>query len=329
MKSIRIHKTGSLDVLQIDEIERPQPLAHEVLIQVHYSTINHMDLWVRQGLPGMGELPLTLGCDASGLVEESGSDVKGFQKGDSVMVYPLLGDVLSPHFQILGEHVNGVHQQYVALPAQNLFKIPNHFSMQEASNTLAPLTAWRMLFTKAQLKKGETVLVVGATSGVGSAAVQFAKAAGAHVVATAGSAAKCEAVLKLGADEAYNHYDDKWSQAVKSKHAKGFDVIFEHVGEAVWNDCLRLLAWHGRLVTCGATSGPMVTLDLRHIFIKQQQILGSTLGTLNDMQAMLDFSNEHKIKPLISDVFEFHQIKEAHQHMHDSKHLGKVLLKWV
>lgn len=329
MKAIRIHQTGGTEVLQIDEVEKPSPSKDQVLVQVHYSSINHMDLWVRKGLPGMGGLPLVLGCDASGVVVDCGDAAQNFKKGDEVMIYPLLGDLLTPDFKILGEHVDGVHQQFVCLPESSFYKLPKNYDLKDAASSLAYLTAWRMLFTQAKLKKDEVVLVMGATSGVGSAAVQFGKALGAHVVATAGSKEKCDDVFSWGADEVYNHYDDDWSQQIKVKHPGGVDVVFEHVGEAVWKDCLRLLGWGGRLVTCGATTGPKVSLDLRHVFIKQQKILGSTLGTHKDMQDLLSFVETHHIKPKISHVFECDHIKEAHICVEESKHHGKVLLKWV
>ena len=212
-----------------------------------------------------------------------------------------------------------------------MLKLDDAISFEEAASfPLVFLTAWQMLVTKAKLKKGETVLIMGASSGVGSAAIQISKLQGAHVIATAGSAEKLSFAKDLGADEVIHHYDESISGQVKKfTDKKGVDVIFEHVGAKVWDECLRSLAWGGRLVTCGATSGPKISMDLRHLFIKQQQILGSTMGNKDDLIHVHEAMTQKKLRAVIAKSFHFTEVMEAHQYLESSQNLGKVVLNWA
>lgn len=341
MKAIRIHKHGGVDVLGIDDIPEPSPKEKEVRVRLKATSLNHMDLWMRQGIPGIAKPPIILGCDGSGVVEDVGAKVTAFKTGDRVFFYSLLGCGDCPACQknlineclkarMLGEHTDGTHREFICLPQKNVIKLDDCISHEEAAAfPLVFLTAWHMLTAKAGVKSGETVLVIGAASGVGSAAVQIAKLLGATVIATAGSAEKCALAKKIGADFVIDHYKEGISAKVKEfTDKKGANVIVEHVGEKVWTECLKSLAWHGRLVTCGATTGPLVNLDLRHVFIKQQRIIGSTMGTPDELAEIHRNIASKKLTPVIAKVFPFQQIKEAHQFLERSSHFGKVIIKW-
>ncbi len=340
MKSIRIHQNGNEDVLSIDDVPKPTPVAAEVLIKIKYSSLNHMDLWVREGIPGIGALPLTLGCDASGVIEEVGSEAGDFNKGDRVFIFPLVGcgecdnckDGRENHcrqFKIFGEHINGVHTEFFCVDKKHVHKLHDDITFEQgAAFPLVYQTAWHMLVTNGGVKAGQTVLVMAAGSGVGTAAVQIAKHFGAKVIATA-KADKHELLKKIGAAVVIDHYKEGISAAVKkATNNLGADIIIEHVGKAVWDECLKSLAWDGKLITCGATTGPNVSLDLRHIFIKQQKIIGSTMGTRAETILIHDLIADQKLTPVIAKIFPFEQVKEAHRFVKGSTHVGKVLLSW-
>lgn len=341
MKAIRIHKHGSPDVLKIDDIPEPAPGENEVKIQVKATSLNHMDIWVRKGIPGIGALPLVLGCDAAGVVVAVGDRVIGFKPGDRVFVYPMMGCGacgacesgrvnLCPKASMLGEHVDGTHREFLCLGTGNVIRLSDKISFDEgAAFPLVFLTAWHMLVQKGGVKKGDTVLVVGAASGVGSAAVQIAKLFGARVIATAGSADKLAHAKELGAEAVIDHYRERISTRVKEVTEKhGADIIVEHVGAKVWQECLKSLAWGGRLVTCGATTGPNVSLDLRHVFIKHQQIIGSTMGTYDELVAVHEKMARRQLKAVVSKVFPYKDVQEAHRYLEASQHFGKVVLRW-
>jgi len=341
MKAIRIHKNGGPEVLRIDDIDEPQPNPGEIKVKIMASSLNHMDLWVRKGMPGIGPFPLTLGCDGSGVVDEVGEGVTKLKTGDRVYLYPLISckecqfckSGLPNHckdFKILGEHLNGVHCESICLPEEHVFPLADNVSFEEAAAfPLTFITAWHMLVHNGQVKEGDDVLIMGSSSGVGVAAIQIAKHFGATVIATAGSEEKMAKAKEQGADHVINHYKDSISKNVKEiTNKKGADIVFEHVGEKVWQECLKSLAWSGKLITCGATSGPSVSLDLRHVFIKQQQILGSTLGTPDELQLVHDLIASQKISAPISRVFTPKEITDAHQFLEDSQHVGKIVLKW-
>lgn len=344
MKAIRIHKNGGPDVLQIDDLPEPSPKNHEVKIQIKASALNHMDLWVRKGVPGMGKLPLVLGCDGSGIIVETGSQVKNFQKGNLVLCYPLIGcgecpaclenrTNDCPKFKIPGEHCDGMHQEFVCVPESRVIKFDKKINFVEAAAfPLTAMTAWHMLVAKAEIEEGETVLVIGANSGVGSFAIQIAKIFGAQIIATASGNFKKQKALELGANHVIDHYQEIISQRVKEiTRGRGVDVVFEHVGEKVWQECLQSLSRNGRLVTCGATSGPIVQTDLRHIFIKQQRLIGSTMGTFVELNTIAELISYGKIKVPLAKIFPYTQVKKAHEFLEDLKNpelFGKVVLEW-
>lgn len=341
MKAIRIHQHGGPEVLMIDDLPHPKPKDFEVKIAIHASSLNHMDLWVRRGLPGMAALPLILGCDGAGVIVECGSEVTDFNVNDRVVIFPMTScgtcrfcvsglENHCPKFKIFGEHQNGTHCEFICIPQSHVMKIPEKLDFAEAASfSLVYLTSWHMLVEKAQIKPGDDVLIVGAASGVGSAAIQIAKLFGAQVIATVGGAEKRDAALALGADHVIDHYKENIAGRVKEiTHRKGVEIVYEHVGLKVWTDVLKSLAWAGKLVTCGATSGPVVETDLRHIFIKQQQIIGSTMGTRADMLQIIPFIAAQKLKPVIAKIFSYQEVRQAHEYLESSQNFGKVVLDW-
>ncbi len=335
MQAIRIHTHGGPEVLSIDSLPEPNPTETQIKIKVHFSALNHMDLWVRKGLPGVPPLPLILGCDAAGEVVEVGADVKNHSVGDRVFIYPMTGVArgeinLNPNFRIYGEHQDGFHAQYICVPSENVLGLPEHVSFEVgAAFPLVTLTAWHMVVTKGNARAGETALLIGASSGVGSAALQILKELGVTVIATAGGSAKVQKTISLGADHVIDHQSESIAQRVKEiTKGKGVNLVIEHVGEKVWSDCLRSLAWGGRLVTCGATTGPLVQIDLRHIFIKQQRLLGSTMGTPDEMEAALLWLEQDKIKPVVARIFDYTDVALAHDFLESAQAYGKVLLRW-
>ncbi len=341
MKAIRIHEHGNVSKIRIDDIDEPHPRHGEVKIRIKASALNHMDLWVRDGIPGIGKLPLTLGCDGSGVVDTLGEGVTRFAKGDRVVLYPVLScghcsdcaRGLESHctqMKLFGEHVDGTHAESISVPERNVLLMDDSISFEEAAAfPLVFLTAWHMLVYNAQVKPGEVVLVVGAGSGVGSAAIQIAKLHGAEVIATCGGTVKMGQAIALGADHVIDHHQEDIAKRVREiTHKKGVDIVFEHVGVKVWESCLRSLAMNGRLVTCGATTGPLVNMDLRHVFIKQQKIIGSTMGSLSEMLLINKFMAQKKLKPVISSVFPFTEVAQAQRYFEESRHFGKVILSW-
>ena len=343
MRAIRIHKHGDPSVLQIDDLPMLTPADKEVLVKIRATSLNHMDIWVRNGLPGIGQLPLIPGCDASGVIESVGTSVTSLKKGDRVFLVPLYGcghcqACLEERinncrdFKIPGEHIDGVHREFVCVPESQVIKLADTLSFFEgAAFPLTFMTAWHML-AMGGIKKDMSVLIMAANSGVGAAGVQIAKYFGAHVIATASGSSKIEHARSLGADHVVNHYKESISQRVKEiTQRKGVDLIFEHVGAKVWDECMKSLGWGGKLVTCGSTSGPTVTINLPHLFIKQQQIIGSTMGTTKELRQIHDLLAQGKLKASVAKIFPYTEVREAHKYLEDSKntdHFGKVILEW-
>jgi NADPH:quinone reductase-like Zn-dependent oxidoreductase len=338
MQAVRIHQHGESDVLKIDTLDIPKLGKGEVLVKIKYAALNHLDIFVRKGFPGI-PLPLILGSDAAGEVVEVGADVKKCKSGDEVINIPFRipiddplikknNENLSANYAIPGEHSDGMQAQYVTIPQDFIMHKPKNITWQEAASfSLASLTAYHMLIRKVNLQKGQWVLIYGASSGVGSAAIQIAKAIGANVITTVGSEEKAQMAKNLGADHIINYKEEQIGRTAK-KVSGGIDIVFEHTGKQTWNDSLRCLKIGGKIVTCGATTGPFVTIDLRSIFIKQQQIIGSTMGTFQDMKEVLKMVSEEKIKPVIGKVFNFNESHSAHNWLEEGKHFGKVLLKF-
>lgn len=327
--------------MNVEDVPVPEPAPHEVLVRVKAAGLNHLDLWVRRGVPGHPfPLPLVLGCDFAGVVEKVGSaSVRNTKPGDEVCVAPgyscgacaqcLAGaDNLCKGYGIFGEMRDGGCAEFQAVPAANLLPKPKEMTWEEAAAwPLALLTAWHMLTARANLRPGETVLVHAAGSGVGSAAIQIAKLLGARAIATAGGAAKCERGRALGADLVIDHTAEDWVQAVRrATDKRGVEVVFEHTGAATWEGSVKSLAWGGRLVTCGATSGFDAKFDLRVLFFKQLSFLGSTMGSRSELWTILGLIRAGKLRPVVDRVLPLAEIREAHRAMEDREQFGKIVV---
>lgn len=340
MRAVRIHRHGGPEVLELDEIPTPRPGAGQVLVRVLASSINHLDLFTRAGMPGVTlPLPLILGCDGTGELAELGAGVAGLQLGQRVVIEPgyssgksredLAGnDHLAPDYQIRGEHSDGVACEYVAIDAKYALPLPNGVDpVTAAAAPLVFLTAWGLLIERARLAAGETVLVLGGASGVGSAAIQIARDLGARVLATAGSESKRALCRELGADAVVDHAQAGWEKEIKQLTAgKGCDVVVEHVGPATWDLSMRCLARNGRLVTCGGTTGPKVSLTLPHLFIKNQSVLGSTMGPRRALPLIFEGLRAGRYRPVVDRVLPLARVREAHELLESRQVAGKIVL---
>ncbi len=341
MKAIRIHEHGDYGVLKVEEVARPQPGPGEILLEMRYSALNHLDTWVRRGVPGHEfPLPITPGSDGSGVIAELGEGVEGFEIGESIAVAPgyscgdcpacLEGnDHYCRRYGIYGESTDGCQCEYFALPVSNALKIPEGLSLEAAAAIpLVFLTAWEMIVAKARIREGDTVLVHAAGSGVGSAAIQIARHFGARVIATAGSEAKLETARELGAHETVDYEESDFAKEVRRiTEKRGVDIVVEHTGAVTFPGSLRSLAGGGRIVTCGATSGAEITADLRPIFFKNLAILGSTMGRRDTLPEILRLVAAGTFRAVIDRVLPMEEVAQAHRAIAERAQTGKVLLK--
>ena len=322
MKAVRIHEDGGPEVLRLDEVEDPIAGPGEVLIRLKAASLNHLDIWLRQGLPSVPK-PRILGADGAGVVEALGEGADRFELGQRVVLNPGLRNGV----EIVGEHRDGTHAELIAIPHENVHPIPEALSYEEAAAfPLVYETAYRMLVTRAGLREGEWVLVWGIGSGVGSAAFLIAKALGAKVVVTSSDDGKLERARELGADETVNHESGDVVSVVKEATEGGVDVVVEHVGEATWKTSLQVARAGGRIAVCGATSGPNPPANLHRIFWKQLSILGSTMGTAEDFAGVYELVASGRVKPLVDRVFPLEEAADAHRHLESGKQFGKVVL---
>ena len=340
MRAAVIHSHGSRDVLQIDEIDEPSCNPNQVKVSMKSCSINHLDIWVRKGIPGISiPLPMILGSDGAGIVSEVGKNVRAIEVGDKVVIQPGTYssecsmvkkglENLSPSYGILGETEPGVQSEYVTLNPENVYPMPNNLSFEEASSMqLVFMTAYQMLIKRANLKKSETVLIYGGASGIGTAAIQIAKDMGCHVIATVGSKDKIDHVFSFGSDYALNHSELNWHKGLKDiLKGNQIDVVFEHVGVATWDISMRTLGRGGRIVTCGATTGYDVNIDLRHLFSKQQSILGSTMSDMDTFKKVQDKIQNGIYVPFVDRVYPLVDIRHAHSQIENRKNIGKVVL---
>ncbi len=340
MKAVVMRSHGDASVLDVTEFPEPNVGARDVLISVKAVALNHLDVWVRKGWPGIRlEMPHILGSDIAGVVERVGPEVTDLAVGSEVLVNPgvscghcercLLGeDNLCRQYRIIGEHIRGGYAQYVSVPRQNILPKPRELSFAEAACLpLTFLTAWTMLVRRAELKAGETVLVHAAGSGVGSAAVQIAKLLGAKVIATASTKEKLAKAKELGADHLINYTETDFLDEVKRiTKRKLVDVVFEHTGAATWEKSVACLPYGGRLVTCGATTGHEVGIDLRVLFYKRISLLGSTMGSKGDLFRILQLVEEGRLKPVLDCTLPLEQAREAHALLENRKQFGNVVL---
>jgi zinc-binding alcohol dehydrogenase/oxidoreductase len=323
MKAVRIHEDGGPEVLRYEDAPDPEPGPGEVLVRLAAASLNHLDLWVRKGLPSAPK-PRILGADGAGVVAGLGEGVAGFEVGQRVVINPGLEDGTAIH--VIGEHTEGTHAELCVVPATNVFLLDDGLSFEEAAAfPLVFLTAYRMLVTRAKLGEGEWVLVWGIGGGVATAALQIAKALGARVIVTSSSDDKLERALGLGADAAVNHATGDVAGAVKKATGEGAHVVVETVGEATWKRSLDAVRTAGRIVVCGATTGPNPPAALHRLWWKQLDILGSTMGRREDFEGAYDLVAAGA-KPVIDSVFPLAEARAAHERLEAGEQFGKILL---
>jgi len=348
MKAVRIHQFGGPEVLTYEDVADPRPRKDEVLVRVRACALNHLDIWVRKGLPGV-KLPHILGSDIAGEIVELGEYVSGAEVGllksgglkigQRVLLAPMhfcghcpkcLAGLQNQcrEFTVLGNAVDGGNCELIAVPAASVIPIPDTLDFSQAASVpLVFVTAWHMLVTRAGVRPGQTVLVLGASSGVGIAAIQIAKLFHCRVITTAGDEAKLEKARGLGADFGINHYRQKISEEVrKITNKEGVDIVIEHVGAATWDESVKSLKSSGTLVTCGATTGPEVKIDLRHLFARQLTLLGSYMGTMADLYEVLGHVFAGKLKPVVDRVFPLKDLRAAHEYLEKSQMFGKIVV---
>jgi NADPH:quinone reductase-like Zn-dependent oxidoreductase len=338
MKAVRIHQFGGPEVLTYEDVPDPQPRKDQVLVRVRACALNHLDIWVRKGLPGV-KLPHILGSDVSGEVVEVGEYVGGFKAGQRVLLAPMhycghcekcVAGVQNQcrAFTVLGNGVDGGNCELIAVPAANVIPIPDSLDFDQAASVpLVFVTAWHMLVGRAGIRPGQTVLVLGASSGVGIAAIQIAKFFHCRVITTAGDEAKLAKGRELGADFGINHYQQKISEEVRQiTNKEGVDIVVEHVGAATWDESVKSVKSGGTLVTCGATTGPNVALDLRHLFARQLTLLGSYMGTMGELQEVLRHIFAGHLKPVVDRVFPLSELRAAHEYLEGSQMFGKIVV---
>ena len=345
MRACVLTATGGIQHLHITDVpDAPAPQAGEVRVAIRAAALNHLDLFVTEGLPGGAkQLPHIVGADGAGVVETIGSDVVNLRPGDRVMFNPGISDYtcefcqagehsLCVNYRLLGEHLSGTVAELVTVPAHNVVRVPPvspELTWAEAAAfSLVTLTAWRMLVTRAQLKRGETALIWGIGGGVSLTALRIAKLLDARVIATSSDDAKLAAAKQLGADVTLNHRTQHVAQEVRAlTNKRGVDVVVENVGAATWDDSLRCLRRGGRLVTCGATSGPQVSLDLRRLFWHHWSLLGSTMGNAAEYAEIVRRLGKGELRPIVDRVYPMAQARQAFERLSKGEQLGKVVVE--
>jgi NADPH:quinone reductase-like Zn-dependent oxidoreductase len=344
MKATVFHEHGSPDVLQYEDFPDPDVGPNQVLVDIKAVALNHLDLFTRAGIPGLKlDMPHILGSDISGTVKEIGKNVTAdLDIGQKVIVDPgrscgvceycIRGEVsLCAKYGILGEHYRGGYADLISVDSKHVVPIPSHSKLDFNESAAAPLTfmtAWRMLMSKAQVKPGDDVLIIGIGGGVAVAALQIAKLAGARVIVTSSSDDKLEKATELGASIGINHRNkpDFHKEVFAITDRRGVDVVVDSVGEATWEKSLRSLTKGGKLVTCGATSGPHVSINANLVFWKQLEILGSTMGSRGELRDVLKLVWRGKLKPVVDRIFPLSKAKEAHEILEKGEQFGKLVL---
>lgn len=342
MRALTLTATGSLDHLRLQDLPAP-PLGapDQVRVRIHSAALNRLDLWVIDGLPGVEyRFPRVVGADGAGVVEECGAGATRFRPGDRVMINPGLccgqchwcragEQPLCPDFQVLGEHRDGTIAELVVVPERNLAPVPAGMSWhQAAAFSLATLTAWRMLTTRARLAAGERILIWGIGGGVALAALGIARHLGANAFVTSSSPAKLARARELGAEVTLNHATQDVAREVRAlTERRGVDVVVDSVGQKTWEQSLRCLGRLGRLVTCGGTTGPMVTTDVRKLFWYQWSILGSTMGSEAEFGQVVELAGRGLLWPEIDMVFPLDRARAAFERLHAGEQLGKIVIE--
>ncbi len=340
MKAVIFSEHGGPEVLRAADMPEPVIGDRDVLVRVRACALNHLDLWVRGGLPGRTvPLPQILGSDISGEVAKIGAAVTNVRVGERVLLAPGVScgqceqcvagrDNFCKDYALFGSTIHGGYAEFVRSPSVNVIPIPGNLSFEEAAAVpLVFLTAWHMLFGRAQLRPAEDVLVIAAGSGVGSAAIQIAKAAGARVIATAGSEPKLAKARELGADEVLLHGGEFAREVKRFTGGRGVDIVFEHVGAATWEQSIFSLKPGGRLVTCGATTGFDSKININYLFGRQLSILGSFMGQKSELFAALELFKRGLLRPVIDTVMPLDRAADAHRRLENREQFGKVVLR--
>lgn len=345
MKATVFHEHGGPDVLSYEDIDTPYVEPNQVLIKVKYVALNHLDLFVRAGIPGLNlEMPHILGSDISGEIAEVGSKVSdSLDVGQKIIVDPGIScgvcefcirgqESLCSSYGIIGEHYRGGYAEYLNVNERNVISIPKESGLDMASAASLPLTlmtAWRLLMTKAQIKAGDDVLIIGIGGGVALAGLQIAKAAGARVIVTSSSNEKLEKAYVLGADIGINHNDtpEYHKEVYRLTNNRGVDIVLDSVGQATWARSLKSLRKGGKLVTCGATSGPNAETNVNLLFWKQLEILGSTMGSRDELRTALKLVWNETIRPTVDRILPLSRAQEAHEILEKGEQMGKLVLK--
>jgi NADPH:quinone reductase-like Zn-dependent oxidoreductase len=340
VKALAFHQHGGLDTLGYQDVADPKIGDGDVLVRVRAAALNHLDLFVREGLPGLTlPMPFWTGCDIAGEVVEVGAAVTDVRAGDRVAVNPNLScgrcefcrkgeHSLCVKYGILGEHTHGGLAEYVKVEGRHVVTLPQHVSCEHAAAfILVNMTAWRMLVTQARLRAGEDLLILGVGGGVSSAAVQIGKLCGARVWVTSSSDDKLERARALGADECINYATDDWVRVIGEKTGRrGVDVVLENVGAATWKGAIRTVAKGGRIVTCGATSGPIAETDIRLVFWKQISIIGSTMSNDAEFNAVMGQLFAGRLRAIVDTVMPLRDGVEAQRRLAEGKQFGKIVL---
>jgi NADPH:quinone reductase-like Zn-dependent oxidoreductase len=326
VKAVRIHEDGGPEVLRYEDAPDPVADAGEVLIELRAASLNHLDLWVRKGLPSVPK-PRILGADGAGVVAALGEGVDGPAVGERVVINP--GIEHGDRITVIGEHTDGTHAELIAVPAASVHALPDGISFEDAAAfPLVFETAYRMLVTRARLEAGDWVLVWGIGGGVATAALAIAKALGARVLVTSSSDAKLDRARDLGADATVNHATGDVAAAVKeATDGRGVDLVVEHVGEATWKTSLQVVRAGGSIVVCGATSGPNPPAALHRVWWKQLTIYGSTMGTSEDFAGAFELVKSGRARPVVDEVFPLAEARAAHERLEAGEQLGKIVLR--
>jgi NADPH:quinone reductase-like Zn-dependent oxidoreductase len=340
VKALAFDEFGGPEKLRLREVPEPAFGGDDVLVRVRACALNHLDLFVREGIPALKTpLPFWTGCDIAGEVAALGRDVAEVKIGDRVAVNPSLTcrrcefclqgeDSLCLRYRLLGEHVPGGLAEYVTVRGDSVLRLPDHVKYEEAASfILTNMTAWRMVVTQGQVRPGQDVLILGVGGGVSSTAVQIAKLCGARVLVTSSSDAKLERARQLGADLGINYARENWGRKVHElTGGRGVDVVIENVGAATWKASLRALRKGGRLVTCGATSGPIAETDIRIVFWKQVHIIGSTMANRREFYDVMGLFFAGRLKPIIDEVVPLEDGAAAQRRLAEGRQFGKIVL---
>ena len=340
MKAVLFHEHGGPEVLKYEDAPDPKPGRGDVLIDVKATSINHIDIFLRRGMPGVRvPLPKIAGCDAAGIIKEVGPDVSGLKPGDRVTINPGIScghcefcasgfGSQCTTYAMVGEHIDGAYAQLLRVPAHIVLPIPDSLSFEEAAAApLVFLTAWSMMVGKGDIRPGEDVLILGAGAGVGTAAIQIAKLVGCRVIATASTDEKLARAKQLGADILINYRKDEFDKRVRDiTNKRGVDVVIDYIGADTWVQSLRSARKGGRVLTCGATTGFAPQTDLRHVFYRQVRVIGSTMGSHKEFMDVMKCIFRGQLKPIIDRVLPLSEAHQGHELIEKREIFGKIVL---